>query len=493
MNDRRILLGIGLMVLSLFSARAFAQKTLTLDDCLRIASANAPSLQQAKQNYQSAWLTAEAQSRSLLSTVDLTLQAPLYTDNATPVLNTTTGTYDLLKQRNLQLGGTLSIYQPIYWTGGAISLSGTLYNQQQGFQGTTQTDYVGIGSISLSQPLFKANELKLADREAQIALTLSRANYRTQWASLNYRIKSLFFGLYQAERELQIQKDEVASSDSAYQLASNKFKAGLIAEVDALQLEVDLSAARTDLFDKERILLSAKRNLLAALGMPMHEEVSAKVDSLEDVKTDVDGNLAVARALANREDVLNAQYGIEREDIAIDRLDGQRSINASLTGSFGGSNSMPKIADLTQNPNINRGVTLSINVPIFDWGAHSLRMDAAHATLESDKISLKLVQDQVEEEVLSAIEQLKAAHNQADVAEKSVVVAQKAYDLSKLRFATGKITSQDLSLAQQRLTKARFSALSAKVAEHLGLGDLTQKTLYDYASGTAIELPADSR
>jgi outer membrane protein TolC len=118
-------------------------------------------------------------------------------------------------------------------------------------------------------------------------------------------------------------------------------------------------------------------------------------------------------------------------------------------------------------------------------------MEAQEATHQFAEIALHVKERQVEQEVRSVIEQIDAAHEQAEVARKSVAVAEKAYDLSHARFDAGKITSQDLALAQERLTRARLSALTAHVAELLAVADLQQKTLFDFATNRKLDLPAE--
>jgi outer membrane protein TolC len=321
-----------------------------------------------------------------------------------------------------------------------------------------------------------------------MALEDARAQYATQWATLNYTIKNLFYTLYQAEEQLQIQQDEVAASQSNFDLADNKYKAGLIAEVDKLQLEADLAAAQTDLFNNQRLCAAAQRDLEIALGLPFGDSLLAKLDTLPDVNVSIDRETAVRVALANREDVLAAHQDITYKEDALATTGNQRSINASLIGSIGPSVQQNAImlSQIGENPAISNTVTLAVTIPIFDWGAHAAAMDAAQSAIDLSQTSLALKEEQVKQEVLSAIDQIEAAQKQVDVAKKSVMVAEKAYDLSRNRFDVGKITSQDLTLAQQRVTHARSSALSAEVAEHLALADLTQKTLFDYETGKPV-------
>ncbi|HET6400637.1 MAG TPA: TolC family protein [Candidatus Kapabacteria bacterium] len=475
----------------LFCQKAYSQRTISLDECLQIAHKQSPALFEAKRNYEISQWNAEAQARSLGTQVDLTLAAPIYSDNTTPIYNPVTGLTNLLSTRLTQFGPGITIQQPIDWTGGTLSVSSSLYRQTQfGTSGPAINNYLGLGTIQIDQPIFKTNEMALTEHESDMALVDARAQYATQWASINFSIQSLFYNLYEAEEQLKIQQDEVAASQSNYDLAVNKFKAGLIAEVDKLQLEADLAAARTDLFDKQRIQAAAQRDLEIALGMGFQDSLSARLDTLPEVHVTINRDQAVSFALENREDVLAARQAITLSEDALARTGNQRTIYASLTGSFGASQDAVLLSAVTDNPFINRGLTLSVTIPVFDWGAHSLRMEAAQSAIDLNQTALALKEQQVKQEVLSAIDQIEAASAQVEVAKQSVEVAEEAYTLSRDRFDLGKITSQDLTLDQERVTRARLSALTAEVAEQLALADLTQQTLFDFETGKPV-MPAD--
>lgn len=482
-------------IISFFATTSvYAQRTISLDECLDIAHKQSPALFEAKRKYEITRENTESTEISKLSTqVDLTFDAPLYNNSPISEFNSQTGLYQLYPFRTTLLGANygqgLSIIQPIEWTGGSLSVTGNLFHQTQTSPlSPTISNYQGGATFTLTQPIFLANTLAITKHESDMALQDARAEYATQWASLNYNIKNLFYGLYQAEEQLQIQQDEVAASQSNFDIADNKFKAGLIAEVDKLQLEADLAAAQTDLFNNQRLCASAQRDLEIALGLPFSDSLSARLDTLPDVSIAIDRESAIRSALNNREDVLAARQDITYKQDALAITGNQRAINASLTGSIGPSvqQNATMLSQIGENPAISNTLTLAVTIPIFDWGAHAAAMDAAQSNIDLSQTALALKEEQVKQEVLSAIDQIEAAQKQVDVAKKSVMVAEKAYDLSRNRFDVGKITSQDLTLAQQRVTHARSSALSAEVAEHLALADLTQKTLFDYETGKPV-------
>ena len=480
------------LLLGLFGQPAFSQHTITLQECLKIAHEQSPALFEAKRNYEIAESNAESQARSLGTKVDLTLTAPIYTDNTVPIYNPATGLTNLLPNRLTQFGPGISIIQPITWTGGTLSVSSSLVRETQiPPSGPQINDYLGLSTISLNQPIFKANELAIQEHEADMALTAARAQYTADWASLNYTVENLYYNLYEAEAQLEIQQDVVRSSDSDYTLAVNKFKAGLIAEVDELELKADYAAARTDLFDKQRLEAAAQRELEIELGRPFSDSLTVTLDTLQEINATIDPNQAIQAALANREDVLAANQKITLDEDNLAITGNKRTVDASLRGTFGTS-SEAQLAELATDPylNVNRGLSLFITIPVFDWGAHSYEMDAAQSAIDYDRTALELKEQQVQQEVLSAIDQIDAAREQVDVAKQSVLVAEEAYTLSRDRFNLGKITSQDLTLDEQRLTRARVSELTAEVAEHLALADLTQKTLFDFETGKPV-VPAE--
>ena len=480
-----------LAAMMLTSLHAYAQRIISLDECLQIAHKQSPALFEAQRKYEIASKNAEANALSLRTKVDLTLNAPYYYDNTSPIFNPTTDLYQLYTQRITQLGTAgqgLLITQPIEWTGGTLTVSGNLYHQLQTGTSGSISNFQGGATFALTQPIFEANTMAITSHESDMALQDARAQYATQWASLNYNIKNLFYGLYQAEEQLQIQQDEVTASQSNFDIADNKFKAGLIAEVDKLQLEADLAAAQTDLFNNQRLCSAAQRDLEIALGLPFSDSLSARLDTLPDVNITIDRESAIRSALDNREDVLAAHQAIILSQDNLALTGNKRTINASLIGSFGPTiqQNAFMLSQIGENPAINNTLTLLVTIPIFDWGEHAAEMDAAQSSIDLSQTSLTLKEQEVRQEVLNAIDQIEAAKKQVEVAKKSVVVAEKAYELSRERFDVGKITSQDLTLAQERATRARISALSAEVAEHLALADLTQKTLFDYETGKPV-------
>ena len=65
-------------------------------------------------------------------------------------------------------------------------------------------------------------------------------------------------------------------------------------------------------------------------------------------------------------------------------------------------------------------------------------------------------------------------------------MALRGYEISRTRFDNGDITSQDLALDRDRLTRARQDYLNAYISYQLSVADLKRNTLYDWEKGRSL-------
>ena len=59
-------------------------------------------------------------------------------------------------------------------------------------------------------------------------------------------------------------------------------------------------------------------------------------------------------------------------------------------------------------------------------------------------------------------------------------MAQRSYEISRMRFENGDLTSQELGREQERLAETQLSYLDAFIQYQLSVADLKRKTLWDF-------------
>ena len=113
---------LGLVILILITGSvSFSQQGLTLEQSLRIAEQNSPSMKKTRLNLIRSQENLNAQNASLKSQFSLSLNPITY--NQGKVFNELISNYNT--QRNIGSSGTFSIVQPIILTDATISLTNT--------------------------------------------------------------------------------------------------------------------------------------------------------------------------------------------------------------------------------------------------------------------------------------------------------------------------------------------------------------------------------
>jgi len=102
-------------------------------------------------------------------------------------------------------------------------------------------------------------------------------------------------------------------------------------------------------------------------------------------------------------------------------------------------------------------------------------------------LQLEGVKVNIEREIRSLVDQLNNNLNGLKMMEKSVVVAQKSFDISRQRYSNGEIDSQAMALERDRLNNTYISRLRSYINYKLGLSDLMRKTFYDFEKDISMD------
>ncbi len=463
---------------------------LTLEQSITLALHNGFSSGDVKARYLAAKKNAESARRRLWTSVGLTVTAPNLQESLSQQFNPLTGRYEYyqLTQNNLQ--GYLTITQPLVFTGGTLRLNQGLLsrNQESGITGATQTwnDYFSSFFVEFTQPLLTPNLSAITQTSNEIALAQAETDFLANQMDLVYNVTESFYTVYQLSRRVEIVGEQVAQNEESYSTAKGKFEAGLIPEVEVLQSDVDLAGSRNDLLSTQRELARAKNAFRLLLGLPTDEEVIT-VGEVAYQPLVIDSAVAVESALKNRSEVLSAERQITLSEGAIGVAQSRNDFRVDLTARYGLDRNDTLFTSLFHDFNRSRGVSLSLSVPLWDWGSNSLGVQAAEVQHENSIAAAEYTRQQVRQDVLDLLNRIHVAESRIQVLEKTTAVAQKGYEISLQRFRNGAITRNDLTLAQQRLTAAKTNSLNALVDYQLGIADLKRRTLWDFEKNAMVE------
>ena len=509
MSSKRIILSrlMAALLIAAFgtgTTAVSAQETLlTLDQAIEIALQEGYQMKTLTLNVLSAEQNYLAAKYRYRTNVDMNFSLPSWSErlsavqvpNALPVYNSI-GTF--------QYQGQLSIRQPLP-TNGTITLSSQAYQQKETTYLVTddrelkQKIFYTSLSLRFTQPLFTYNSLQYSLRRAELSYESSDLSLKRTQLDVVYQVTNSFFGLYRQTRTHEINQETLKQRQEAYDLARLKYEAGLIPEVEALQMEVDLADAQASFYQSESDLQRQKDSFKQTLGLELSDEVGV-VTEIDYSHFDIDMDRAIEFGLANRYEIRENEINLEIRKMAVVEADAQSEISANLTASYDftgrSDQTLPVNTSLTdlfdssmddlQNRPPNRGITFTVNLPVWDWGVNKAQVASAEANLRRAELDLEEELKTIENSIREVARSVVSAENRMMVLEKSQEVAQRNYDISLERFSNGEITSQDLALDSNRLATAKLSYLNAYITYQLAVANLKRQTLWDFETNTSL-------
>ena len=102
-----------------------------------------------------------------------------------------------------------------------------------------------------------------------------------------------------------------------------------------------------------------------------------------------------------------------------------------------------------------------MRVPIFDGGRRDARRAESMVQLRQERIRTRDLREQVELEVRLALESLRSANSQVEVAKEGLQLAENELAQARRRYEGGVASSLEITDAQTRLQRARDNQIAA--------------------------------
>jgi outer membrane protein TolC len=151
-----------------------------------------------------------------------------------------------------------------------------------------------------------------------------------------------------------------------------------------------------------------------------------------------------------------------RPDLSVGAALGLNGRNGSGSDAFG---------DALDRQNHSWQVDLSFSYPI-GRASNQARERQSLATLNRERTRLRLIEQNIELDVRSAVRSVETNTESVKIATLASNLSEKQYELEKAKFDAGLSTSRLVLQAQTDLETARFSELQAKVTLHTSIAAL---------------------
>ncbi len=474
---------IGLLTLSLL-APAVKGEELTLDQALEIALVNSPTMRGADFNLSISEHNLDANLASLKSKLNLTVTPYQFSKNR--VFNDLASSY--ITQEQTTSSASFSVTQPITWTDGILRISEDI-NWKESFSSFTgtekETSYRNSFVVTLNQPLFSYNRTKLQLKELRLSLENSRLNFAIQKLQIESRVTQQFLNLFYRQQSVAITEQEFTNAQASYDIIKSKVDAGISALEELYQADLTMANSRASLQNSRMQYEEALDNFNILLGVDLDQqfEINAAVE-----KNIVDINLdhALESGINNRMEIRQRNIDLQKAYHSLIRTGADNEFKADLRLSYGLTGTDPEFGDLYKSPNRDQSVSLSFNIPLFDWGEKKHRMNASRLGLENSELNLSEEKRQITIEIRQAFRNLQNQKLQIEIAEKNVKNATLTYEINLERYKNGDLSSKDIGFYQNQLSSEQLNEISALINYQIALLDLKIRSLWDFRTDQPV-------
>jgi outer membrane protein TolC len=324
--------------------------------------------------------------------------------------------------------------------------------------------------VNVSQPLFDLAALNdvRAERHNIAAAEHARKSARdvVVLVAANMYLQSLA-----AASRVESVQAQLRTAEAVHQQAVDLKAAGLVAGIDVIRAEVQLTGERQRATAANNEYEKAKLQLARVIGLPPGQ-VFTLSDQLPDVPApDITFESALSRAYQTRPDYLEALERVHAAEASRRAVVGSALPSVRVDANFG---------ELGLTPSTVRGtysIVGAVTVPIFEGGRTHGRMIEADAELRERRNELEDLKAGIYYDVRTAFLDLQAAAEQLKVAGTGRTLAAQQLTQARDRFAAGVASNievvqaqEAVALASERYIAALYGHNVAKALLARGLG-----------------------
>ena len=335
-------------------------------------------------------------------------------------------------------------------------------------------------NLGLSIPIFDLSK-NAAEKQAKARYQSGVLGEELAFITLKQNVSSAYYTLLAAIDSQQVCEQSVAALQDHLKNVQAQYDVGVVAKVDLLRSEVELTSAQQDLIKAENRHSIAEARLNNIMGIAQDTKLSP-VEELKYTIYEETLDNCISHAMLHRLDLQQSRLQVKAAEAALnaEKAGWAPSVTGSVSNSWR-NGSWPG----NDNSTWSTGFTVGMNV--FDSGVTKSRVAAAKANLMTAKESYRQDTDNVELDVRNCYNTLREAEKRISTTQVAVSKAEEDYHIAQVRYEAGVGTNTDVLDAQVALVQARNNFNSslydynlAKVALDTAIGIEARPSDYKY-------------
>ena len=474
-----LLVGIAL-ALSLFTSSAAGQeRSLSLQEAVRMAQEQSFEYKVAFSRHQSSVWRYRNFRASFLPSLYLDGTIPNYS-RAISRITLPNGEDTFVSQNQAYSSLNLGIQQAVALTGGTLSLSSSL-NRIDVFGNNRQVNYASTPlSVSYNQQTIGFNAFKWQKEIEPLRFESSDRQFVVDMQRIAENAVAYFFDMLSAKMRLELASQNLASADTLYRIATDRLRLGTVTQSSLLQLRLRALNARKQLTQDSVEAVLARQQFDRYLLLPEGDYELVIPDSVVFYSLTFDEALQYAQQ--NSQEVMDFRLQRLEAEQNLAQTKAESGLRFGVQANFGLTNSAQRIGGLLQGMENQQQVAVTFSMPILDWGRARTQRLQAEADLAVAESEIEQRQLLLEQEVMLHTARWNQHKEQLAVATETRDIATRNYELEVERFLRGAITINDLNAAQSQKDNAANDYLMALRTYWELYYTIRRLTLYDFES-----------
>jgi outer membrane protein TolC len=312
-------------------------------------------------------------------------------------------------------------------------------------------------TLSLTQVLFSSTVFK-GISSSGVYQQLSREALLSKISGTILNTKKAFYGALLSQEVLRITKESFENAQKNLASVKALQKQGMVSEFDAIRAEVQVENIRPMIVQMENNLVLVKNGLKLVIGLDQNEqlEITGSLDYVE--KSLPNEQEIIKSAVTDNFDIktIKTKRNFDEALIDLDVSNYYPTIAAFGNYAFAGSSDDFNFQSYRQSL---VGINLSIN--LFNGFRTTQRVQQGKINVMKSDETINQLEEVVVSQVKSKLIEVERIKSNLEAQDRNILLAQKAYDISNLRYKEGTGNQLEIENADMALRQAKTNRLQS--------------------------------
>lgn len=312
-------------------------------------------------------------------------------------------------------------------------------------------------SLTLTQIIFSSAVLE-GIGASQTYYDLAKAELQNTVSKTVLSVQKAFYSVLLAKAVLDITDSSFTNAQENFNNVKALYEQGMVSEFDKLQAEVQVENIRPVVLRMENVLKSAKDGFKITLGIDQAEEIDVSGEIILEPLYMENENELIEEAMQSNYNIksLDLKKQVDEAFIQLDVAGYWPTLAGFANYSYAGT------SDAWNYQNYSYS-TIGLNLSINLWQGNRTKNKVEQSTITFKQTEEQLLQlkDFTTLEVKSRIQELIRVKSLVEVQERTVQLAERAYEIAKVRYTEGTGSQLELRNSDQELRNARLNRVQA--------------------------------